>query len=105
MKVVINPEAIDELMHTKKMKEMLREKGERVMHQAINTSPDAPHLQAGYIDSFEVQMGEVDDKPVCWVVNTDFKAWWVEHGARAGGTTSVLNYRTLGRALEILRES
>lgn len=102
VKVVINPEAIDAAANGPGMETILKLKGEAVKQQAIDNAPDHPAIGKGYIASFEVHVGKVNGDLVCRVINTDFKAWWVEHGAMAGGRTHVLNYRVLGNALRSL---
>lgn len=74
-----------------------------VLEEAKRTAPDAPPVGKGYVEGLFLWYGNVNGRAVARVVASDFKSLWVEYGAKAGGKTAVLKYRTLGRALARVR--
>ncbi len=80
-------------------------KMEPVLEEAKRTAPDAPPIGKGYVDGLFLWYGMgPNGTAIARVVASDFKSLWVEYGAKAGGQTPVLKYRTLGRALPKVRK-
>lgn len=81
-------------------------KMEPVLAEAKRTAPDAPPIGKGYVEELFLWFGmDNHGNPVARVIAADFKSLWVEFGAKAGGRTPVLKYRTLGRALPKVRKT
>lgn len=79
-------------------------KMEPVLAEAKRTAPDAPPIGKGYVEGLFLWFGTVNGQARARVCASDFKSLWVEYGAKAGGRTAVLKYRTLGRALPKVRK-
>lgn len=75
-----------------------------VLDEAKRTAPDAPPIGQGYVEGLFLWYGMVNGQARARVIASDFKSLWVEYGAKAGGKTAVLKYRTLGRALPKVRK-
>lgn len=84
----------------------LGSKMEPVLAEARRTAPDVHPIGRGYIEGLYLWFGKNDrGDAIARVIGSDYKTLWVEYGAKAGGKTPVLKYRTLGRALTKVRKT
>lgn len=79
---------------------VLQRKADAVMNAAKSSSPVRT---AHYINGFKAITFIEDRVWVGRVLNTDFKAWWIEMGTATPLPTP--KYRVLGRALDVARSA
>lgn len=104
-RVDIRAQAIEDIRKDPRLAVHFADRLKPVKAAAESTSPDHPMIGQGYRFAFRIVAGVDSQKgALARVINTDFKAGWVEFGAHAGGKTAVLRYRVLGRALVRIRQ-
>jgi hypothetical protein len=106
-----DPRALEQVLaRSQPLRSELERLGRKGVAFGEANAPDAAPLRQGYIDSFVWSIGHLPNHvPVLAIANTDWKAWWIEHGtaphatAPGGHQVSMRAYHILDRTLDELR--